>query len=165
MKAHFEKLAAYNAWANARLYEACFALSEDDYRKDCQTAFRSLHGTLNHLYVADVIWLARFREEVVPTWSLDQIVHDNRKDLLARRKRVDTDIIGFAGAQTEASLREDLTYRTKTGNSTVTQPLSECLLHLFNHQTHHRGQCHAMLTRLVDEAPALDLIYFLRQPV
>ncbi|MEM1298124.1 MAG: DinB family protein, partial [Pseudomonadota bacterium] len=71
MKAHFEMLAGYNAWANGRLYDAAFALSEDDYRRDLGAFFGSLHGTLNHLFVADVIWLARFRGQPNPPWKLD----------------------------------------------------------------------------------------------
>lgn len=163
MKAHFEMMAAYNAWANARLVGACLALPEEDYRADCQVAFTSLHGTLNHVYVADVIWLARFRAESAPAWPLDKIVHDNRTDFAARRKRLDTDIIGFTGVQSPETLATPFTYRTKTTNAQVTQVLGHALAHFFNHQTHHRGQCHAMLTRLAGAAPPLDLLYFQRE--
>ena len=68
MKAHFEMMAGYNNWANKRLYGAVFELSEDDYRRDCGVFFKSLHGTLNHMFVADVLWLARFRDRPNPPW-------------------------------------------------------------------------------------------------
>ena len=163
MKAHFEMMAAYNAWANSRLYDAACALSEEDYRSDQGAAFSSLHGTLNHMFVADVIWLARFRDQPNPPWKLDHIAHDRRRDLRARREALDRDIIGFAGALTEQQMAAEFSYRTVTDNAVVTQPLSQALAHFFNHQTHHRGQCHMMLTRLAGTAPPLDLIYFQRE--
>lgn len=163
MKAHFEMMASYNAWANERLYGAVDMLSEEAYRQDCQVAFGSLHGTLNHLFVADVIWMARFRGLPNPPWSLDHIAHDSWAELRPRRVSLDRDIIGFVGALEEPELDSEFTYRTKTDNMQVTQKLSPALAHFFNHQTHHRGHCHAMLTRLTGEAPALDLICFQRE--
>lgn len=163
MKAHFEMMAAYNAWANSRLYDACFALSEDDYRRDLGAHFVSLHGTLNHMYVADVIWMARFRGQPNPPWTLDHRPHDERRDLRARREALDRDIQGFTLALTERQLTKEFSYRTVIRPELINQPLSPALAHFFNHQTHHRGQCHAMLTRLTGEAPELDLIYYQRE--
>lgn len=163
MKAHFEMMASYNAWANARLFDAASALSEEDFRRDLGAFFKSLHGTLNHVYVADVIWLARFRGQPNPPWTLDHIAHDDRRELRARREALDRDIIGFAGALTDRDFRHDFTYRTLVRPETITQPLSPALTHFFNHQTHHRGQCHAMLTQLSGQAPELDLIYYHRE--
>ncbi|MEM9139580.1 MAG: DinB family protein, partial [Pseudomonadota bacterium] len=85
MKAHFEMMAAYNAWANGRLYQAVEKLDDDDYRRDLGAFFRSLHGTLNHLYVADIIWMARFRGQPIPAWDLDYEPHHRLDDLKARR--------------------------------------------------------------------------------
>lgn len=163
MKAHFEMMAAYNAWANKRVFDAAIALSEEDYRKDCQVFFRSLHGTLNHMFVTDVVWLARFRGQPNPPWTLDHIAHDDRSELRARRSALDRDIIGFTFALLDRELARDFTYRPITTPESVTQKLATAMAHFFNHQTHHRGHCHAMLTRLAGEAPALDLIYFQRE--
>lgn len=163
MKPHFEMLAAYNAWANARLYEAAGELPEEDYRQDCGAAFGSLHGTLNHLMVGDLLWLARFRGQAQPPLGLDTILHEDRAELAAARGALDTDILGFVAGLTEAHLDAEFTYTMVTRPETVTQPLAPALAHFFNHQTHHRGQCHAMLTRLAGTAPALDLIYFQRE--
>lgn len=163
MKAHFEMMAAYNAWANRRLYAAAEALPEADYRADLGAFFRSVHGTLNHLVVADRIWLARFRGEPPPGLRLDQIVHDDRAALAEARRALDAEIIGFVAGLTEARLDAPFTYRLITRDEQVTQPMAPALAHFFNHQTHHRGQMHALLTRLTGEAPALDLIYFLRE--
>lgn len=163
MKAHFEMLAAYNAWANRRLYAAVAGLSEKDYRADLGAFFRSVHGTLNHLVVADRIWLARFRSEPSPGHHLDQIVHDDRNELAEARRALDAEIIGFVAGLTEDRLAAEFTYRRVTSDERITQPLAPALAHFFNHQTHHRGQVHALLTRLTGEAPPLDLIYFQRE--
>jgi uncharacterized damage-inducible protein DinB len=122
-----------------------------------------VHGTLNHLFVTDVIWMSRFRGDPNPPWTLDHIAHDRLGDLYARRKSLDSDIIGFIGSLSEKRLTEDITYRRVPNPEPITQPLAPALAHLFNHQTHHRGQCHALLTRLTGEAPPLDLLYFQRE--
>jgi len=162
MKAHFEMMAAYNDWANRRLYDAAAQLSDQDYRADCGAFFESIHGTLNHLFVADVIWMSRFRGDPNPPWALDHIAHDAFDGLKARRIALDHDIMGFVGSLTDPRLAAEISYRTVTGPKQVTQTMSSALAHFFNHQTHHRGQCHAMLTRLSGTAPALDLLYYQR---
>ena len=123
MKAHFEMMAAYNAWANARLYGAAHALADADYRRDLGAAFGSLHGTLNHIVVADVIWLSRFRDQPNPPWSLDHIPHDDPKELRARRDALDRDIIGFVGALSDARLEGEFEYKTVTRQETIRQQL------------------------------------------
>lgn len=163
MKAHFEMMAAYNAWANGRLYDASHALADADYRADCQTAFHSVHGTLNHLLVADTIWMSRFRGLPNPPWTLDHIVKDDRAGLRKRREAMDRDIIGYVHALSDAALAGDVTYLTIIEPERITQPLTPALAHFFNHQTHHRGQCHAMLTRLTGSAPEMDLLFFFRE--
>jgi uncharacterized damage-inducible protein DinB len=155
-------MANYNAWANARLYSASLQLSSDALRRDMGVFFRSMHGTLNHLYVADTIWMSRFRGLPNPPWTLDHIAHDDPKGLQKRREALDRDIIGFTGGLEEAQLNEEFSYFTVKTATRMTQRLSSGLAHFFNHQTHHRGHCHAMLTQLGTAAPALDLLYFQR---
>jgi len=163
MKAHFEMMANYNAWANRRLYGAAASLPEADYRADLGAFFKSVLGTLNHLIVGDLLWLARFRGQPAPPFGLGDILHDDRDELAAARRVLDADIIRFAAAQSGSSLAADFTYRMVTRDETVTQPLAPAMAHFFNHQTHHRGQVHALLTRLTAAAPPLDLIYFQRE--
>lgn len=158
MKAHFEMFAAYNAWANDRLYAAAGNLPGADYRRDCGAAFGSIGATLNHIMVADLIWLARFRGQACPL-ALDHILHEDHAELTAARRVLDDDVARFVAEQTDEILAASFEYRNMQGEP-FRQPLDPALAHLFNHQTHHRGQCHAMLTRLAGEAPALDLIYF-----
>ncbi|MEM0923894.1 MAG: DinB family protein [Pseudomonadota bacterium] len=163
MKAHFQRLGRYNAWANTRLYAAAEALSDADYRADCGAFFGSVHGTLNHIMVADLIWAARIRGAPNPPFGLDHILHEDHAELTAARRVLDADLIALTDELDETRIAANFTYCTVTGDRRVTEPLAPALAHLFNHQTHHRGQIHALLTRLTGSAPALDLIFFQRE--
>jgi uncharacterized damage-inducible protein DinB len=161
----FAMLARYNAWANQRLLAAAEALSDEDYRADCGAAFRSVHGTLNHLLVADRIWLSRFtgRAGDAAPVALDAIVADDRPALRREREKTDADLVSYTDRLSEEELAARFSYRRVSRPEPVTQPLAHALLHAFNHQTHHRGQVHAMLSRLAGEAPALDLVFYQRE--
>jgi uncharacterized damage-inducible protein DinB len=157
--------AGYNAWANERLYGAAAALPEADYRCDLQAFFGSLHGTLNHILVGDLIWLGRLGRDTgdvaPPPAGLDVVLFEDLATLRAARRLADGHIAAVCADLTPARLAGTVTYlRRGEPNS---QPLWQILAHLFNHQTHHRGQAHGLLTRLGREAPALDLIYYLRE--
>ncbi|MGM0586015.1 MAG: DinB family protein [Pseudomonadota bacterium] len=164
MKAHFGMMARYNAWANRRLYDAAAALSDEARRRDEGAFFGSLHRTLNHLVTTDVIWLSRFRGKLPPPWGLDHVPHDDFDELRAAREALDADIIGYVDGLGEDDLAADFSYaRVSAPDERITQPLAPALAHFFNHQTHHRGQCHMILTRLTGDAPALDLIFYQRE--
>ena len=162
MREHFDMMAAYNAWANARLYDAAASLSDDAYRQDTGAFFHSVHGTLNHLYVTDTIWMSRFRGLPNPPWKLDHIAHEDLAGLRKRREALDKDIIGFAGGLTDDLLLREFSYVTVTNPAKMTQKLAPALAHFFNHQTHHRGQCHTILTSIGADAPPMDLLIFQR---
>ena len=164
MKAHFEMFAAYNAWANRRLHAAAAALPDEDRRRDLGAFFGSVHRTLNHLLVTDVIWLARLRGIPGPRWSLDHVAHDDHAELTAAREALDADLIAYVAGLSEPDLAGEIRYARVTDPSAVTlQRRAAAMAHLFNHQTHHRGQVHALLTRLTGEVPALDLLFFQRE--
>lgn len=165
MKAHFQMFARYNAWANGRLYAASAELTEADYRKDLGAYFKSVEGTLNHLMIGDLLWIARFRGQEMPKRPLTDIVHDNLSDLTAARKVLDDDIVRMIEDMASERFSQNFTYRTMTLPGEQSQPLNEALSHFFNHQTHHRGQVHALLTRLGQKAPPLDLLYYQRGSV
>jgi uncharacterized damage-inducible protein DinB len=163
MKPAFTMFAAYNRWANRRLYAAVAELPEADYRADRGVFFRSLEGTLNHLLVTERIWMRRFSGEGPTYGRLDLILHDRLDDLRAAREAEDERIRGWIEGRGEADLAATFTYTPITDPRPVTQPLAPALFHMFNHQTHHRGQAHAVLTGLGRDAPALDLVTFQRE--
>lgn len=162
MITHFQQLAAYNRWANARLYEAALALDEADYRRDVGAFFKSLHGTLNHLLATDRIWLKRLTGEGDAPSRLDAILHEDRRALAASRAAEDERIIGYIASLDEQAIAGIQHYLTTAGKP-FEQQRREILAHLFNHQTHHRGQAHTILSIVTGrEPPSLDLLLFQR---
>ncbi|HET7716423.1 MAG TPA: DinB family protein [Bauldia sp.] len=165
MKGLFAMLAGYNRWANRRLYAAARALPDAEYRKPRGAFFGSLHGTLNHLVVADRIWMRRFTGEGPVQTRLDEILFDEFEALDSAREVEDQRIISFVDGLGEADLAATFTYRTIVNPQDITQPLMPALAHFFNHQTHHRGQAHGLITAIAGNAaaPSLDLILYQRE--
>ncbi len=165
MKSRYQMFAGYNAWCNERLYDAAETVPDTDYRADRGAFFKSLHGTLNHLLVADRVWMRRFTGvgELPP--SLDAILYDDLPALRAARRTQDTLISRYIDGLSETDLTGTLRYRTVTNPQTIEQPLAPALDHFFNHQTHHRGQAHGLLSGLIgnDKTPSFDLILYQRQ--
>ena len=162
MKQHFMMFAAYNAWANRRLYDAASELTDEEFRRDVGAFFGSLMGTLNHLVAADRIWMKRFTGEGDPPASLDAIIEPDLTKLRALREAEDRRIIDWIGQLSPEAIAGRFTYMTVTDMRTVSQRLSPALDHFFNHQTHHRGQAHMILTVLGRPSVPLDLVYFQR---
>lgn len=162
MKSRFEQLAAYNKWANARLYEAAFAVPEADYRRDVGAFFKSLNGTLNHLLVADRIWMKRLTGEGEHPDKLNAIIHDDRGALAMARADEDDRIIRFVASLDDGALAGTLKYATTSGKP-FEQNRADVLSHFFNHQTHHRGQAHTILSIVTrKEPPSLDMLQMQR---
>ena len=165
MLARYQMFAGYNTWCNARLYAAVATLSQPDYRTDRGAFFRSLHGTLNHLLVGDRIWMQRFTGEGDLPASLDAILYDDFAALRAAREAEDARISGYVEGLTEADLAGTLRFRTFVRPQEIEQPLWPALDHFFNHQTHHRGQAHTLLSAAIgnDATPSFDLIVYQRE--
>jgi len=161
--AHLRTMAAYNTWANRRLYAAASALPDAAYREAAGAYFGSLHGTLNHLLVADRIWLRRLTGEGDAPNRLNAILFERLDDLQQAREAEDARLEGYVAGLSAEALNMSFDYATTSGKP-QRQPRCEVLAHLFNHQTHHRGQAHAILTRLgVAEPPSLDLMAMQRE--
>jgi len=165
MKDHFSMFAQYNRWANERLYEAAAGISDEEYREDRGAFFGSVHGTLNHLVVADRIWMRRFTGDGPQHARLNEVVCEDLAALSVVRREEDERIIFYTDTLSEGEIYGTFTYTPMTTPGEVTQPLGPALAHFFNHQTHHRGQVHCLLTEIGghDFAPPLDLIYFQRE--
>ena len=165
MKSRYQMFAGYNAWCNERLYEAAAAVSDADYRADRGVFFKSLHGTLNHLLVGDRIWMKRFTGVVEQPPSLDAILYDDFVALRAARRSQDVLINRYIENLDDQALAGTIRYRSVTNPQNIEQPLAPALDHFFNHQTHHSGQAHAVLTAIIgnDKTPSFDLIVYQRQ--
>jgi uncharacterized damage-inducible protein DinB len=159
---NFRQLASYNHWANLRLYGAALELPEESYRRPTGVFFGSLHGTLNHLLLTDRIWLRRLTGDGEHPDRLDAILYDDRGELLRARIAEDARLKRVVDGYADDDLTQSVAYRTTSGKR-YSQPLQDILLHLFDHQTHHRGQAHACCSILTgSEPPSLDLLQFQR---
>jgi uncharacterized damage-inducible protein DinB len=165
-------MAEYNAWMNAKVYEAAGKLPPAELAQNRGAFFGSILGTLNHLVVADTIWLKRFaahparfaalepvRALALPE-RLDTMLFTDLAAMTVHRVWLD-DVIGtFAGALTEADLASTLHYANTKGMP-FTRQLSGVLMHFFNHQTHHRGQVSTLLTQAGVDIGVTDLLALL----
>ena len=159
---HFRTLAHYNMWANQRLYDACAKLSDEAYKKRRAAFFGGLHGVLNHILVGDRIWLARLQGYDAGIERLDIALYEDLEVLRAARDGEDIAINDYVRRLSEDDLASPISYRALNGDPHA-DALHELLTHLFNHQTHHRGQAHDLLSQTAVAPPSLDLIQFLRE--
>ncbi|MGF1476424.1 MAG: DinB family protein [Geminicoccaceae bacterium] len=161
MNDQMKTMAAYSLWANERLHESASQMGDDDYRRDGGAFFGSVHGTLNHLLAADQIWWQRITGQGDPPDRLDAILHERIAGLTSARAAHDAMVVNWVGRLGEQDLAANVVYANMAGKRFET-PLSLILAHVFNHQTHHRGQVHALMSRFGYQAPVLDLIAFVR---
>jgi uncharacterized damage-inducible protein DinB len=122
-----------------------------------------LHGTLNHLLVGDRIWMQRLTGEGDARTRLDAILFEELEPLRAARVAEDARIVALVSGLSDDDLKRKVRYTTISRPAAIEQELGYTLPHVFNHQTHHRGQVHALLTRLTGAAPSLDLILYQRK--
>jgi uncharacterized damage-inducible protein DinB len=156
----FRQLAKYNRWANARLFAAALDLSEISYRLHIGVFFGNLHGILNHLLLTDRLWLKRLTGEGDYPTQLNAILYEDRAELTRARIAEDERLIEVVEKFDDTALKGLHGYQTISGMP-KSQVLSDILMHIFNHQTHHRGQAHACLSILTgSEPPSLDLLVF-----
>jgi uncharacterized damage-inducible protein DinB len=152
-------MAAYNSEMNRRLYAAAANLTDAERRVDRGAFWKSIHGTLAHLYWGDRQWMSRFdgwQKPEVPIKQSAEMIEDFG-DLRARRIRADADIENWAGRVDSAWLAEDLVWFSGAAGREMRRAKGKLLVHFFNHQTHHRGQVHAMLTACGQETGDTDL--------
>ncbi|MBZ9941465.1 damage-inducible protein DinB [Mesorhizobium sp. B2-2-4] len=162
MKRHFMMFAAYNQWANGRIYDAAADLDEEEFNRDVGAFFGSMKGTLNHLLAADRIWMKRFTGEGDAPTALDAILYQALPGLRMARETEDRRIVDWVGGLSDKALSGRFIYMTVSDMRTVSQRLAPALDHVFNHQTHHRGQAHMILTVLGRPSVQLDLAHFQR---
>ncbi|MUL36106.1 DinB family protein [Gloeocapsopsis dulcis] len=153
---HFQLLAKYNTLANRKLYEACAQLSDDERKQTRPAFFKSIHGTLNHIMVGDRIWLGRFEGKAMPSTNLDAILYKDFDELRQVRQTEDERIKNFAAGLTEDFLSSTIQYKNNSGR-VCNDPTNLLVAHFFNHQTHHRGQIHDMISQTKIAPPSLDM--------
>lgn len=151
-------MAGYNRWANERLYATCAELTDEARKRDVGAFFKSIHATLNHLLLGDRMWLSRFKGTIFTITSLGDELYADFTKLRQERARTDRDLEAWAATLVPADLTGELRYIG------IAKPVPRCypfwfaLLHVFNHQTHHRGQITTLLMQQGVDPGATDLI-------
>jgi uncharacterized damage-inducible protein DinB len=162
--AHYREMARYNRWMNERLYALAGQLSDEERKRPMGAFFGSIHGTFNHLLLADRVWLARFGAGERPAVkSLADILFDDFDAL--RRERAITDGVmeAYVASLDAQKLGETLAYKTSKG-APMSHALWIALSHFFNHQTHHRGQATTLFMQLGHDPGVTDALVLLLTP-
>ena len=152
----FRIFARYNRIANERLYEKCAQLDPAEYRKQRQGSFGSIHALLNHVLLGDRIWTSRFAGSGKTTPPLNSILFDTFPELHSARAAQDEEIESFFTSIDADFLHRQLRYVNSQGKDCV-EAAPAAVLHFFNHQTHHRGQVHVMISQTGIAPPTLDM--------
>ena len=161
--AYVRTMAAYNAEMNRRFYAAAERLGEAERRADRGAFWRSVHGTLCHVLWADRLWLSRFGVGKAPDVPISESggLIDGFAELRAAREAQDLAIRDWADALAPADLGGDLAWWSGAAGRDMVKPRALCVMQIFNHQTHHRGQVHALLTARGEATGATDLPFVL----
>ncbi len=152
------RMAAYNRWMNERLYAVCAELSDDERKQDRRVFFGSIHGVLNHLLLADRIWLGRFEGKPYPARRLDEEVQADFAALREARAETDRAIESWVAALDDTRLSMPLDYVSVVDRAPRRCALWLAVIHFFNHQTHHRGQVTALLSQCGRDYGVTDLV-------
>jgi uncharacterized damage-inducible protein DinB len=152
----FRTLARYNRVANERLYEQCGKLDVAEYRRERPGSFGSIHALLNHTLLGDRIWMSRFAGGGSTTPPLNTILFEDFAELSAARIEQDAGIESFFANVDDGFVSRSLRYTNSLGKD-CTDSAPHAVLHFFNHQTHHRGQVHVMLSQTDVRPPSLDM--------
>jgi uncharacterized damage-inducible protein DinB len=161
--------ARYNRWMNDKLYRLAATLSDEARKRDGGAFFKSIHGTFNHLLLADRVWLARFKGVTIPNGfmgpggirSLDQELYVDFEDLRRERALTDDELSAWVSGLTHERLAAPLVHMRR--GQKQESPLWWAVAHVFNHQTHHRGQITALLTQQGCDPGVTDLFAMLRE--
>ena len=148
-KSYVQLMSRYNEWQNANLYGAADKLSDEERKRACGAFFGSIHATLDHLLWGDQIWMSRFAATPKPAGGIKESVnrHPVWEDLKRERVAFDRVMLEWASNLVPNWLEGDLTYFSGAAKREIKAAKWLLVTHMFNHQTHHRGQVHCMLTQ------------------
>ena len=150
-------MAQYNEWMNSRMYAICASLPDTELHKDRGAFFKSIYATLNHIVYGDLAFLSRFtgNPSVVPEPGAD--LFGTFSLLRTEREALDQRILVWSESLSPAWLAESLTYASKIDRKTRTVSKWVLVTHMFNHQTHHRGQVTTLLSQIDLDIGATDI--------
>lgn len=150
-------LTAYNSWMNEKIFACAAELSDTEKKQDLSAFFKPIHGTLNHILLADESWLQRFRGQPVTMVSPSQEVYVHFDALRAARRAMDREITVWAEGLTDNFADQSFPFYSVTYRKSRVIPGWVAVTHLFNHQTHHRGQVTTLLKQTGKDSGVTDL--------
>ncbi len=161
--AYVQMMAKYNAEMNRRMYGAAARLSDEQRRTECGTFFHTLHATFSHLLWGDRMWMSRFAGWEKPPVGISGSVGliEDFATLRAERVAADAAIQDWADGVRQDWLDGELRWFSGAMQREMAQQCAPLVVHMFNHQTHHRGQIHAMITRFGETTGDTDLPFVL----
>ena len=165
--AYVRTMAAYSAEMNRRLYGAAGRLSDAERRRQRGAFWGSIHGTLTHILWGDRQWMSRFDGWERPTTPIKQSAGmvEDFSELRTERDKADAAISRWANKVDDVWLTEDLTWFSGAAQREVSAPYRLLVTHFFNHQTHHRGQAHALITGAGEKTEDTDLFLVIPQMI
>jgi uncharacterized damage-inducible protein DinB len=172
LKEHVCLMAEYNQRMNQNIYEVAEKLTQLQLYENFGAFFGSVFGTLNHIAVGDIIWLKRFSlmlnkhsaldfvHELLHPESLETVIFNNLQELKLLRSQLDETFIKLAASISESELSQCVSYQNMKGEA-FSKNLFSLLMHVFNHQTHHRGQVTTLLSQFGIGYGVTDLAVFI----
>lgn len=154
---HVCAMAQYNQWMNRKLYDASVQLTDEQRRADRGAFFKSVHATLSHLVWGDSLWMSRFAENALLAAKLEDIVALSFDEMRELRENLDNEILQWAQSVDTGWLAADKTWTSAMYQKTFIRPTWLLVTHMFNHQTHHRGQVTTLLSQHGIDVGVTDL--------
>ena len=152
----------YNSWMNQRLYDLCMGIEDHERKRNAGAFFGSIHGTLNHLLFGDLSFMARFTGEPKEAPELGVILYDDFQALWQARQALDDRFSNWSSSLSEEWLKASLTYTSKVDGVSRTVQGWVLVTHMFNHQTHHRGQLTTLLSQMALDVGSTDIPFMPR---
>lgn len=146
-RTYAQMMAEYNVWMNQKLYAICAEIPDEVRKADRGAFFKSIHGTFNHLLFGDRIWMGRLTQTPFAA-SVNDELYSDFVELRQEREITDRQILDWVDQLSSEQLNQSLTYTSAIDRKTRTLPVWFVVTHLFNHQTHHRGQLTTLLSQL-----------------
>ncbi len=156
-RTYYQLMAEYNGWMNQNLYSVCEAIPDEQRKQDLGAFFKSIHGTLNHLLYGDKAWMGRFIGSPFSVTVIGQDLYDDFDTLKAEREKCDREILEWSIALDSNWLNQPFEYTSNVDGKHRVLPTWVLVTHMFNHQTHHRGQVTTLIKQVGYEPGLTDI--------
>jgi len=156
---HCHLMARYNRWMNGKLYDCCAEIADDERKRDRGAFFGSIHATLNHILYGDLAFMSCSTGDPPAPPQLGVILHEDFGDLRRAREALDARIESWESTLTVDWLGEILTFVSKVDGQEKTYPHWVLVAHMFNHESHHRGQVTTMLSQMGLDIGSTDITF------